>query len=234
MAAPPAPNVGTKLEPLTERQLDFVNTQVSADFLHHFGSTRGYSLFCKVALAQGFKCREGSQSKASYATYLRNAKVNGGTLFDAMITAYNELDNFSKAAMAKQIHGGRKLKPVTFNVGCFRNYTVADLKEIAGLAGVKVDGNKAKICAQLQNAGVDPTLWGAAPDVTVAPGQTGTGLQAWKRYARRTKKRDAAVQTYAGANSYKPPYLPQGAAGLTPAEKAYLASLNEAGAGESQ
>lgn len=228
MAAPPT------IARLTQGELDFVNNQVNAGFLHKYGTSGGFGMFCKLATQQGFKCANGTgpQSKSSYASYLKNATTGGGvTLWSQMVGDYNDLDGFTKASMAKAIGKGKALKPPQpFQSGCFKNFTVSDLKDIAEMAGVKVHGNKAQICGQLQKAGVDPTaLWGAgSQSVSIqsiaAPGK---GKAAWEAYARATKKRGVkAPKTYAGALAEAAKKFSDDPSTLTPAELAFLQSLN--------
>ena len=199
-------NIATMtLKPLNEAELTFVNNQVNGAFLHKFGSSQGFGMFCNVAKQQGFKCAGGPQAKGSYATYLKNAKVSGPNpnLFAQMTAAYGTLDGFTRAAMAKKITKGKALQAKTFNTGCFTKFTVNELHEIAGLAGVSVSGNKANVCAQLQASGVDLTaLWAGGSDITINPKAKQVGPAAWQAYARSTKKRGRVPRTYAGAEAY--------------------------------
>ena len=221
------------LKPLNESELFFVNNQVNGAFLHKFGSSQGYGMFCSVAKQQNFKCAVGGpQAKASYATYLKNAKAGNTTLLAQMSAAYNGLDGFTKAAMAKKITTGKALQSKTFNTACFKGYTVNELHEIAGLAGVSVSGNKANVCAQLQASGVDLTaLWAGGSDITINPKAKQVGPAAWQRYARSTKKRGRVPRTYAELEAYAPATSPLAlAAGqngaLTPAETTFWDKLN--------
>ena len=220
------------LTPLNQGELDFVTNQVNNTFLHNFGTSQGYGMFCSVAKQQGFKCAGGPQAKGSYATYLKNAKAGNTSLFSQMTSAYNNLDGFTKAAMAKKIVKGKALQSKTFNTGCFTKFTVAELHEIASLAGVKVSGNKANVCSQLSASGVDLAgLWGQSQNITINPKQKQTGQAGWQAYARKTKKRAGAIpRTYAGMEAYAPSAIPLALAqqngALTPAEKTYIASLN--------
>ena len=186
-----------KLVPLNQNELTFVDSKVNNAFLHKFGSTQGFGMFCSVSKQQGFKCSSGPQAKASYATYLKNAKVSGGNLFVQMTTAYNSLDGFTKAAMAKKIIKGKTLQSKTFNTGCFTKFTKGELVEIAELAQVSVSGNKANICSQLQASGVDLSgLWAGSNNITINPQSKQTGTAAWQQYARSTNKRGAATKQY--------------------------------------
>ena len=219
------------LKPLNEAELNFVNKQVNGAFLHKFGSTQGFGMFCNVAKQQGFKCAGGPQAKGSYATYLKNAKagtaVTAPTLFSQMTAAYGTLDGFTKAAMAKKITKGKALQSKTFNTGCFTKFTVAELHEIAGLAGVKVSGNKANICAQLKKSGVPlDTLW-AGTDVTITPQASQAGPAAWEAYASRTKKRGRVPRSYAQIDAYTSA-APSDNGGLTDPEIAFWDKLNGA------
>lgn len=212
------------LKPLSEGELNFVNTQVQSSFLHKFGTSQGFSMFCKVAGQKNFKCAGGPQAKASYATYLKNAKVGNTNLFAQMTAAYSALDGFTKAAMAKKIGNGKALQSKTFNTGCFTKFTVNDLKEIAGLAGVTVSGNKADICAQLSASGVDlQALWAGGQNITLSPKANGSGLAAWEQYARNTKKTGRVPRSYSDVSDY------QGdadTAGLTDDQIAFWDKLN--------
>lgn len=201
------------IDRLNQAELEFVNNQVTATFLHQYGTSGGYSMFCKLATQQGFKCAGGAQSKGSYATYLKNAITGGGSLWAQMVKDYNNLDGFTKASMAKGITKSKALKPpAPFQSGCFKNFTVSDLKDIADAAGVRVSGNKAQICGQLQKAGVNAeALWGqGSQEVQLStPAAPGRGQMAWEQYVRSTnKKRPRAPKTYASALDFAPEYKP--------------------------
>ena len=217
------------LTPLNQSELDFVTNQVNGAFLHNFGTSQGYGMFCSVAKQQGFKCAGGPQAKGSYATYLKNAKVGGTNLFQTMTRAYNDLDGFTKAAMAKKIVKGKALQAKTFNTGCFTKFTVGELHEIAGLAGVKVSGNKANVCAQLQASGVDlAALWSGGQDITINPKAKKTGVAGWEAYARKTTPRAAKIRTYGEAETYDKPFSLLPGAPLTAAQQAFYAKLRSA------
>lgn len=217
---------------LNQAELDFVNNQVTGAFLHQYGTSGGYGMFCKLATQQGFKCAGGAQSKGSYATYLKNAITGGGSLWARMVNDYNNLDGFTKASMAKGITKSKALKPPQpFQSGCFKNFTVNDLRDIADAAGVKVSGNKAQICGQLQKAGVSPAaLWGQDSQTVQlsTPAAPGRGQVAWQQYARSTnKKRPRAPKTYASAKDYVPSAIPDIQGNLTIDEAQFMQSLDQ-------
>jgi len=220
--------VPANLKPLSQGELLFVETMVTKDFLTQFGTSRGFSEFCKTANRQGFTCSGGAGAKSSYATYLKNAKAGGSTLLQKMATAYGSLDGFTKAGMRSTVYQGNSLKTRKIVPKCLlKDYKLEDLRAVAKAYGIAHAGKtKLELCSALSEQLTDTQLKqifnvtainekeGVAVSVTPASrSQTD-----WKDYARRGfKGARKGAKTYtemqADDSSYTDsdsPLLPEG------------------------